>query len=240
MKFQTLLFALLLSITFGCQSAKETAAADAPATEGAVADEATGEPDETAESAPTKSTDGTVPTPAAPEGLAKATFAGGCFWCMEKPFDKVDGVQATISGYTGGTEEAPTYREVAGKKTTHLEAVEVLYDPSKVTYDQLLDVFWRQIDPTDNGGQFVDRGPQYRPGIFVHDEAQREAAEKSKKALAESGRFDEPIVVEIFDAGVFWQAEEYHQNFYEKSPVRYNSYRRGSGRDQFLEKHWEK
>lgn len=236
---------LLAASVIGCQSGKETAAADSPATEGSASPsgQRAGEPTAGAESAESdnksETESGTKPTPPAPDGMEKATFAGGCFWCMEKPFDELDGVEATISGYTGGTEESPTYREVAGKKTSHLEAVEVVYDPSKVTYDELLDVFWRQIDPTDDGGQFVDRGPQYAPAIFAHSDEQRAAAEKSKKALAESGRFDEPIVVPIQDAETFWRAEEYHQNFYKKSPVRYNSYRRGSGRDQFLEKHWD-
>lgn len=239
MKFLHLLIVLALATTLGCQSAKETASADAPATEGtASAGETDEAPEANAESAPVTKTEGTQPTPPAPEGMAKATFAGGCFWCMEKPFDLVEGVISTTSGYTGGSEESPTYRQVAGKKTSHLESIEIVYDPKVVTYDELLDVFWRQIDPTDDGGQFVDRGPQYRPAIFVHDADQREAAEASKKSLGESGRFDEPIVVEILEAQVFWAAEEYHQDFYEKSPVRYKGYRRGSGRDQFIEKYW--
>ncbi len=231
---------LAATALMGCQSAKETATADVPATEGSETGASDrDEPKAPAESGASVEEKGTEATPPAPEGMAKATFAGGCFWCMEKPFDVLDGVQATVSGYTGGTEKHPTYEAVARKQTSHIEAVEVVYDPKKVTYEQLLDVFWRQIDPTDNGGQFVDRGPQYRPAIFVHDEDQRKVAEASKKALDDSGRFGEPIVVEIMDAQVFWRAEEYHQDFYKKSPIRYNGYRRGSGRDDFLEKYWD-
>jgi methionine-S-sulfoxide reductase len=178
--------------------------------------------------------------PASPEdpSLEIATFAGGCFWCMEPPFDKTEGVERTIVGYTGGDEEHPTYREVASGQTSHAEAVRVYYDPDKVSYDELLDVFWRNINPTQKGGQFVDVGAQYRTAIFVHDDEQRELAEKSKQKLDESERFDKAIVTEIETADSFWKAEEYHQDFYIKSPGRYKSYRSGSGRDEFIERTW--
>lgn len=170
--------------------------------------------------------------------LEIATFAGGCFWCMEPPFDKLDGVERTISGYTDGDEEHPTYKQVSYGQTSHTEAVRVYYNPEKVTYEQLLDVFWRNINPTQKNGQFVDIGSQYRTGIYVHTDEQRRLAEQSKEALAASGRFDKPIVTEIKSASTFWKAEEYHQDFYKKSPARYKSYRSGSGRDEFIEKAW--
>jgi peptide methionine sulfoxide reductase msrA/msrB len=168
-----------------------------------------------------------------------ATFAGGCFWCMEPPLEKLDGVKAVISGYTGGHKENPTYEEVSSHTTGHFEAVEVIYDPSKVTYKELLDVFWRQIDPTDDGGQFVDRGSSYRSGIFYHNEAQKKAAEKSKAELGASGIFDKPIVTGILPLKKFYKAEEYHQDYYKKNPIRYKFYRFNSGRDRFLDKTWE-
>jgi peptide methionine sulfoxide reductase msrA/msrB len=172
----------------------------------------------------------------APQKLA--TFAGGCFWCMEHPFEELDGVSAVVSGYTGGREVDPSYEEVSSGGTGHAEAIQIHYDPARVTYDELLDVFWRQIDPTDPGGQFVDRGAQYRTAIFYHDEEQRRLAEASKAALARSGRFDRPIVTEIVPATAFYQAEEYHQDYSEKNPLRYKYYRYGSGRDQYLRKVW--
>lgn len=171
-------------------------------------------------------------------GYEKATFAGGCFWCMQPPFDSLEGVVKTTVGYTGGTEKDPTYKEVSYGKTGHAESIEIIYDPKKITYEKLLEVFWMNIDPTDSGGQFVDRGRQYRPAIFYHGEAQKKAAEASKDRLAESGRFDKPIVVEIVEAAEFYPAEDYHQKFYQKSPARYKSYRSGSGRDQFIEEYW--
>jgi peptide methionine sulfoxide reductase msrA/msrB len=177
--------------------------------------------------------------PAELQSYSVATFAGGCFWCVEKPFEDLDGVQAVFSGYTGGKEIDPSYTEVAYGRTGHTESVQIYSDPEKISYDELLDVYWRQIDPTDLGGQFVDRGKQYRPEIFVHDAAQRTAAEKSKNALEESGRFEEPIVVPITDAETFYPAEEYHQDFYKKSPSRYNSYLNGSGRKEFLKRYWD-
>jgi peptide methionine sulfoxide reductase msrA/msrB len=168
-----------------------------------------------------------------------ATFAGGCFWCMEKPFEKLDGVLSVESGYTGGIEENPTYEEVASGSTGHTEAIRITYDPTRITYEELLDVFWRQIDPTDGGGQFVDRGSQYRAGVFYHDEEQHKLAEQSGKNLADSGRFDNPIVTEITAAGPFYMAEDYHQDYYRKNPIRYRYYRFGSGRDHFLGKEWK-
>lgn len=170
----------------------------------------------------------------------KATFAGGCFWCMEPPFDKLDGVISTTSGYTGGPEENPTYKQVSAGRTGHAEAVQILYDPGKVSYGKLLDVFWRQINPTTPDRQFVDVGSQYRAAIFYHDDEQRGLAEGSKKVMAESGRFEGPIVIEIVPAGSFWPAENYHQDYYQKNPLRYKFYRFGSGRDQYLEKIWGK
>ena len=172
--------------------------------------------------------------------LATATFAGGCFWCMEPPFDKLDGVVATVSGYTGGHKANPTYEEVVTGTTGHLEALQVLYDPAKIGYDQLLDIFWQNVNPTDPGGQFVDRGAQYRTAIFYHDAEQLSLAEASKARLASSGKFPAPIVTPILPAGPFYPAEEYHQDYYEKSPIRYKFYRYNSGRDQFLESIWGK
>lgn len=166
----------------------------------------------------------------------KATFAGGCFWCLEPPFGKLDGVIEVISGYTGGHKGNPTYGEVSAGTTGHVESIQVTYDPSKVGYEKLLDVFWCQIDPTDPGGQFADRGAQYRSIIFYHSEEQKRLAEKSKEELARSGRFKAPIVTEIRPAGIFYKAEEYHQKYYKKNPIRYKFYRYNSGRDQFLKK----
>ncbi len=171
-------------------------------------------------------------------GQAVATFAGGCFWCMEPPFDKLDGVLATTSGYTGGRKLDPTYEEVSAGGTGHFEAVQVTYDPAKVSYDRLLEVFWRNVDPLDGGGQFCDRGEQYRTAIFVHGEEQRRLAEQSKQALVDSKRLDGPIVTEIVAAGPFYPAEEYHQDYYEKNPLRYKFYRWNCGRDQRLTQVW--
>lgn len=168
----------------------------------------------------------------------KATFAGGCFWCMEHPFEKIDGVSTVVSGYIGGKEVNPTYRDVSAGITGHTEAVEITFDPSKVTYEELLDIFWRQIDPTDGGGQFVDRGSQYRTGIFYHDEAQREAAVASKKALEDKMLYGRPVVTEITKATPFYPAEDYHQDYYKRNPIRYKFYRSRSGRDDFLKRYW--
>ena len=172
------------------------------------------------------------------DGQALATFAGGCFWCMEPPYDKLDGVLATISGYTGGDTVDPTYEQVLAGGTGHAEAVQITYDPSRVSYEELLEVFWRNVDPLDAGGQFCDRGDQYRTGIFVHDEAQRRLAEASKQALEDGERFEQPIVTEIVAAGPFYPAEDYHQDYYEKNPIRYNVYRWNCGRDARLEQLW--
>jgi len=169
-----------------------------------------------------------------------ATFAGGCFWCMQPPFDKTDGVISTTAGYTGGHVDNPTYQQVSAGKTGHAEAVEVLYDPKKVSYEKLLDIFWHQINPTTPDRQFVDVGNQYRTAIFYHDEEQHRLAEESKKRMEESGRFGAPIVTQIVPAGPFWPAEKYHQEYYKKNPLRYKFYRYGSGRDQYLEKIWGK
>jgi peptide-methionine (S)-S-oxide reductase len=174
------------------------------------------------------------------KGYEKATFAGGCFWCMEPPFDKLEGVISTTSGYIGGQEENPTYQQVSAGQTGHAEAVQILYDPSKVSYRKLLDVFWMQINPTTPDRQFVDVGSQYRSGILYHDDEQRRLAEESKKEMAGSGRFEGPIVTEITQAGSFWPAEDYHQDYYTRNPLRYKFYRFGSGRDQYLEKVWGK
>jgi len=171
--------------------------------------------------------------------LETATFAGGCFWCTESDFEKIDGVVEVISGYTGGKEKDPTYNQVSAGATGHTEAVQVLYDPEKVTYAELLDIFWQSVDPTDAGGQFVDRGGQYRSAIFYHNSEQQRQADASKKALAESGRFHNPIVTEIVAAVPFYRAEEYHQDYYKKNPLRYKYYRYGSGRDQFLTSVWK-
>lgn len=172
------------------------------------------------------------------EKIEKATFAGGCFWCMEPPFEKMDGVKDVISGYTGGHKENPAYEEVSSGKTGHVEAIEVIYDPTKVTYSQLLDVFWRQIDPTDAGGSFVDRGGQYRSAIFYHNDEQHRLAVQSKESLAKSGVFNKPVVTEILKASTFYRAEDYHQDYHKKNPIRYKYYRHNSGRDQFLKKAW--
>ncbi|MFD1737066.1 peptide-methionine (S)-S-oxide reductase MsrA [Bacillus salitolerans] len=170
--------------------------------------------------------------------LQLATFAGGCFWCMVKPFDEQPGIHKVVSGYTGGSKENPTYEEVCSENTGHYEAVQITYDPEVFPYDQLLSLFWQQIDPTDPGGQFADRGKSYQTAIFYHTDEQKELAEKSIRDLQESGRFDKPIVTEILPAGVFYEAEEYHQEYYKKNPIRYKLYRTGSGRERFLKETW--
>lgn len=169
-----------------------------------------------------------------------ATFAGGCFWCMEPPFEKLNGVSAVISGYAGGTEKSPSYEDVASGRTGHLEAVQIHYDPAVISYSELVEVFWKQIDPTDQGGQFVDRGRQYGTAIFVHDDEQKKIAERSKKALGESGLFSKTIVTPIIAYTNFYPAEDYHQDYYKESSVRYKFYRYNSGRDQYLESIWSK
>jgi peptide-methionine (S)-S-oxide reductase len=171
-------------------------------------------------------------------GYAKATFAGGCFWCMEPPYDKLDGVISTKSGYTGGQKKNPTYEEVSSGRTGHAEAVEVVYDPKKIGYEKLLEVFWRNVDPTVKDQQFCDVGSQYRTGIFYHDEEQKRLAEASKAALEKNKPFKGPIVTEITRATEFYPAEDYHQDYYLKNPVRYKFYRSGCGRDNRLKQLW--
>ena len=173
-----------------------------------------------------------------PPGHQVATFAGGCFWCMEPPYDKLPGVKATISGYMGGKKANPTYKEVSSGTTGHAEVVHVIYDPAKVSYEKLLEVFWVNVDPTVKDRQFCDTGSQYRTAIFYHDDAQRKAAEASKAAIEKSKPFKEPIVTAIEMAGPFYPAEDYHQDYYKKSPVQYQLYRTGCGRDARLKQLW--
>jgi peptide-methionine (S)-S-oxide reductase len=170
--------------------------------------------------------------------IAVATFAGGCFWCMEPPFDKLDGVLETTSGYMGGKERQPTYEQVSAGATGHAEVVQVRYDPSRVTYERLLEVYWRNVDPTVKDRQFCDVGSQYRTAIFVHDDAQRSAAESSRAALEKTKPFKAPIVTPVVAAGEFWPAEDYHQDYYLKNPLRYSYYRTGCGRDRRLTELW--
>lgn len=172
------------------------------------------------------------------EEYRTATFAGGCFWCIEADFEKEEGVMEVVSGYTGGEVENPAYEQVSAGGTGHLEAIQVIYDPQKISYKKLLDYFWKHVDPTDAGGQFVDRGSQYGSAIFYHDEEQKRQAEESKRELEKSGRFDRPVVTRILPFTRFYRAEEYHQGYSEKNPLRYKSYRYNSGRDQFLKKVW--
>ncbi len=173
-----------------------------------------------------------------PEGKAGATFAGGCFWCVEEAFDKVDGVERTISGYTGGDVPDPTYYQVAGGDTGHAEAVRIVYDPSTVTYRELLDVFWHNIDPTQENRQFCDRGPEYRSAIFYHSDDQRRLAERTRDEIAESGVLPGPIFTEIEQAGPFYKAEDKHQNYYKKNPGNYNFYKQACGREARLRQIW--
>jgi peptide methionine sulfoxide reductase msrA/msrB len=176
----------------------------------------------------------------ATQELKKATFAGGCFWCMEKPFEHHPGVLEVVSGYTGGHKDDPTYKEVSSGATGHWEAIQVAYDPTKVSYEELLDIFWRQVNPTDAGGQFNDRGQQYRTAIFYHDEDQKKSAKDSRQKLMASGRYDKPVITEIIAASEFYNAEDYHQDYYKKSPIPYKTYRFLSGRDSYLKKIWGK
>jgi peptide-methionine (S)-S-oxide reductase len=177
------------------------------------------------------------PLPPLSAGLAEATFASGCFWCGEKDFESVPGVAEVISGYTGGSTPNPTYEQVGSNTTGHYEAIRVRFDPKKVSYDALLDHYWHNVDYTDGGGQFCDRGSSYRPAIFVHDEAQKAAAEASKAALLRDKKLD-GIAVEILPASVFTPAEDYHQDYYKKNPIRYKFYRNGCGRDARLQQLW--
>jgi peptide-methionine (S)-S-oxide reductase len=174
--------------------------------------------------------------PSAAAEAATATFAGGCFWCMEPPFDELDGVLSTVSGYTGGSKKDPTYEEVSNGLTGHAEAVRITYDPKKISYERLLEVFWRNIDPLTPSGQFCDKGTQYRSAIFYHSASQKRLAEQSKKAL--QPRFKQPIVTEIVPAGEFYPAEDYHQDYYKKNPIRYYVYTSGCGRERRLRELW--
>lgn len=170
--------------------------------------------------------------------LKVATFAGGCFWCMEPPFDKLDGVVSTTSGYIGGHVENPSYKQVSSGTTGHIEAVQIKYDPSLITYDKLLEVFWKNVDPTRSDGQFCDFGEQYRPAVFYHDEEQKNLVQKQKKQLSINKPFPEMVKVEILEASMFYEAEEYHQDYYTKNPVRYKFYRYKCGRDKRLQEVW--
>ena len=176
--------------------------------------------------------------PALAQKAAVATFAGGCFWCMEEAFDPVPGVISTISGYMGGKTKNPSYDSVVSGMTGHAEVVQVQYDPAKVSYEKLLETFWRNIDPTDRDGQFCDKGSQYRSAVFFHNEDQRKAAAASKGALDQKRPFKDPVVTEVTAAGEFYKAEEYHQDFYKKNPVRYRVYKTGCGRAQRLQAVW--
>lgn len=172
--------------------------------------------------------------------IEKATFAGGCFWCMVKPFDQYDGIEKVTSGYTGGSLKNPSYKEVKTGETGHFEAVQIEFQPHLFSYQKLLEIFWQQIDPTDDGGQFHDRGSQYRTAIFYHTEEQKQLALESKQAIIDSNRFKKEIVTEILPAQIFYAAENYHQDFYKKNKEEYQLDREKSGRDTFIEKHWSK
>ena len=186
---------------------------------------------------PTEAQDNTA-IPVNTESLAQATFAGGCFWCMEKPFDNLEGVVSTTSGYAGGQKANPTYKEVSSGRTGHAEAVQIVYDPEKVGYDQLLEVFWRNVDPLDAGGQFCDRGNQYRTGIFYANDEQKRLAEESKQQLSNSGKLKQPVVTEITALEAFYPAEDYHQDYYQNNALQYNFYRTACGRDRRLSELW--
>ena len=170
--------------------------------------------------------------------IEKAVFAGGCFWCMQNPYDELKGVVSTAVGYTGGNKDNPTYEEVCSGNTGHAEAIEVLYDPLQISYTELLNVFWRNIDPTTLNRQFADAGTQYRTAIFYHNEEQKQSAESSKQEMESSGNYNDSIVTEITPASTFYKAEDYHQKYYEKCPLKYKMYKSGSGREQYLEDMW--
>ncbi|WP_113929396.1 peptide-methionine (S)-S-oxide reductase MsrA [Bacillus sp. P14.5] len=171
--------------------------------------------------------------------MEKATFAGGCFWCMVKPFDQLPGIEGIVSGYSGGHVQDPSYEDVKKGDSGHYEVVQITFDPSLFSYKQLLDLYWPQIDPTDDGGQFQDRGDSYRTAIFYHNEQQRQLAEETKKEIEQSGRFSKPIVTRILPSAPFYPAEDYHQDFYKKNPKEYKEDRAQSGRDEFIEKNWK-
>ena len=243
MKFKFWLVAVVAALSLvACKSTNGSVEADGSSAESAEAKPAEEGADEA--TAASESTPPKNPTAAMlaqfrdnPD-LEIATLAGGCFWCMEPPFEKRDGVKEVVSGYAGGEEQNPTYKQVASGQTSHTESVQVVFDPSKISYAEVLTIFWQQIDPTQVDGQFVDTGAQYRTAIFYHDEQQKKLAEQSMRLLAERGPFDEDIVTEIQPLGKFWVAEEYHQDFYKKSTRRYKGYRNGSGRDPFIQKYW--
>jgi len=172
--------------------------------------------------------------------LKTATFAGGCFWCMVKPFDQWDGIHGVVSGYTGGHTTNPAYEDVKNGSTGHYEAVQITYDPAVMPYEEILQIYWQQIDPTDDGGQFHDRGDSYRTAVFYHDDDQRELAEKSRQSIAENGNFKDPIVTKILPAAVFYPAEDYHQDYYKKNKEHYQTDRAESGRDEFIKNVWGK
>lgn len=174
------------------------------------------------------------------QGLEKATFAGGCFWCMQPFFDRTKGVKETLVGYSGGHTDNPTYEEVSNGDTGHAEVIEITYDPKEVSYEKLLNIYWHNIDPTQENAQFVDHGTQYRSAIFYHSDEQKKIAEESKKQLAASGRFDKPIMTEIVKASKFYPAEDYHQKYYQKSAFRYQMYHDNTGREEFKQEHWGK
>jgi peptide-methionine (S)-S-oxide reductase len=176
--------------------------------------------------------------PPPPSRLEHATFAGGCFWCMESPFESLPGVRSVTSGYSGGPEKDPTYKQVSAGLTGHAESVDIVFDPAKISYDRLLQVFWRNIDPTQKGGQFCDRGSQYRSAIFYRTQRQKALAEKSRDALVRSNRLKAPIVTEVTAFRAFYPAEEYHQDYYKKNPEHYRAYRKGCGRDERLRELW--
>jgi len=174
-----------------------------------------------------------------PGNTEKATFAGGCFWCIESPFEGIDGIVSVVSGYAGGKEKNPTYQQVSSGKTSHKEAVQVTFDPDVISYSEVIDIFWQQYDPTDDGGSFYDRGSQYQSAIFYHDNKQKKVAQSLKEGIDDSGIFDKPVATPIVKFTNFYPAEDYHQDYYKKEPAAYKSYRVGSGRDRFISEHWE-
>jgi len=224
-----------------CRSSKTSQSngdGDSPKAESEAAQTADNSEGTAAESSSNTANQGRADKTVCNDDQSVATFAGGCFWCSEPPFDNLDGVEKLIVGYAGGTTPDPTYKQVAGGNTDHAESIQICYNDSKVDYETLLRVFWRTIDPTQKDGQFVDKGPQYRTIVFYHDDAQKQAATASKQDLAENGPFDEPIVTPIEKYTGFWKAKDYHQNFYKTHPERYNNYHSNSGRYPFFKKHW--
>ena len=231
----TLLRSFVLAITAaGCSASCGGSSATSPPSESRAAPATASSADDTHAAEPRAG--GSPAAPPLEEGQAEAIFAGGCFWCMESPFEELDGVRSVTSGYTDGGTPSPTYDEVSSGRTGHTEAVRIVYDPSRITYARLLEVFWRNIDPTQSDGQFCDRGTQYRSGIYYRNDEERRLAEASKQRVA--AELEAEIVTEIDPASTFWVAEDYHQDFYRTNPVRYRSYRAGCGRDRRLEALW--